>query len=588
VLARFIRQTRGIRGSLLQAAKVCGKITSYRAKILKVSIAEPTMRIRHLLCALCVLCGSSSAWAATDLELVAKLDTAVTKAVRFLASRQSPDGAWRSDVYAPFKEGDALTPLVMTALLPLPIDDDTHGPCERGQQYLAELSKRTFEKNAGLPSLAYPVYTAANTTIALHQNRRAEDAALRAKWVQALRDLQLTEATGWQQQDPEYGGWTYGHAAARKPAAGQTLGTLDQPNMSATAFAISALYAAGISNSDPQVRSGVAFVQRLRNPDGGFIFIRGDEVRNKAGRTPRWQSASHEFSSYGSATADGVRVLLLSGRGPQAIFGKNPHWRFPLVDHHPGAYAKDRSAARNATYYYYLSSLSRTLSRNPRSGEKTSIDHQESDGKVSVSLQAEFEIRNIPAEVVTALLERQRADGGWKNEIVDQREDDPLVATTFAMQALTACRGLLVEEAKDTLHQQQAGSVICHARDATCHGEKLRFEPQPQKNTLGYWANENDGASWQIAVETPGAFDVVVWQGCGGGQAGSELSIGVGNQSVTFVVEDTGHFQQFKKRSAGKLKLDAGPHELTLKCLHKAKGAVADIRQISLAPTTNE
>ena len=41
-------------------------------------------------------------------------DTAT--AVAFLLKHQSPDGAWRSDVYAAFKDGTALTPLVLAAL----------------------------------------------------------------------------------------------------------------------------------------------------------------------------------------------------------------------------------------------------------------------------------------------------------------------------------------------------------------------------------------------------------------------------------------------------------------------------------------
>ena len=144
-------------------------------------------RLRWLMVVgLCVLAISSVGFAETDLELVARIDASVAKAVGFLASKQSPDGAWRSEVYAPFKEGDALTPLLLTALLSLPLDDVSSAPCERGIAYLKTLSQRTFANEEGLKSLAYPVYSGASTVIALHQWRRAEDEVLREKWIEAL------------------------------------------------------------------------------------------------------------------------------------------------------------------------------------------------------------------------------------------------------------------------------------------------------------------------------------------------------------------------------------------------------------------
>ena len=33
------------------------------------------------------------------------------------------------------------------------------------------------------------------------------------------------------------------------------------------------------------------------------------------------------------------------------------------------------------------------------------------------------------------------------------------------------------------------GAVVLHARHATVHGRTLRYEPQPHKNTVGYWTD---------------------------------------------------------------------------------------------------
>jgi hypothetical protein len=76
-----------------------------------------------------------------------------------------------------------------------------------------------------------------------------------------------------------------------------------------------------------------------------------------------------------------------------------------------------------------------------------------------------------------------------------------------------------------------------------------------------------------------------VLQGCGKGQGGSEVELSVGEQTLTFQVEDTGHFQNFKAREIGALKLDkAGRYTLTVKPRKKAAGAVMDLRSVTLKP----
>jgi hypothetical protein len=42
--------------------------------------------------------------------------------------------------------------------------------------------------------------------------------------------------------------------------------------------------------------------------------------------------------------------------------------------------------------------------------------------------------------LAAALLARQRADGSWSNPFTDAKEDDPLVATPMALEALRDCR----------------------------------------------------------------------------------------------------------------------------------------------------
>ena len=41
------------------------------------------------------------------------------------------------------------------------------------------------------------------------------------------------------------------------------------------------------------------------------------------------------------------------------------------------------------------------------------------------------------------LLARQAADGSWRNDATEMREDEPVIATSFAVAALALCRNAL-------------------------------------------------------------------------------------------------------------------------------------------------
>jgi disulfide oxidoreductase YuzD len=72
-------------------------------------------------------------------------------------------------------------------------------------------------------------------------------------------------------------------------------------------------------------------------------------------------------------------------------------------------------------YFYYCRSLAAALNA---CGE-------------AAALPSEQNWRN---ELLEELLKRQRPNGSWQNEAVDVRENDPLVATSLAVIALTATR----------------------------------------------------------------------------------------------------------------------------------------------------
>lgn len=135
------------------------------------------------------------------------------------------------------------------------------------------------------------------------------------------------------------------------------------------------------------------------------------------------------------------------------------------------------------------------------------------------------------------------------------------------------------------LEQDADGTVLLHSKDVTIHGKTVRYEPQPNKNTIGFWTKAEDWVSWTFTVSKPGTFTIEVLQGCGKGSGGSEVEVSIGDQKVTFIVEDTGHFQNFKPRDIGEFKLEtAGQYTLNVKPLKKPGLAVMDLRQVLLKP----
>lgn len=132
---------------------------------------------------------------------------------------------------------------------------------------------------------------------------------------------------------------------------------------------------------------------------------------------------------------------------------------------------------------------------------------------------------------------------------------------------------------------QSDGSVALHARTAVVVGRNLRYEPEPNKNTLGYWTDPADWAYWEFSVAKAGTYDVELLQGCGKGSGGSDVEVSVdGKSSLAMTVQDTGGFQNFVPRTIGKTTLSAGPHRVEVKVRQKKGAAVMDLRQVTLKP----
>ena len=146
---------------------------------------------------------------------------------------------------------------------------------------------------------------------------------------------------------------------------------------------------------------------------------------------------------------------------------------------------------------------------------------------------------------------------------------------------------LLISE-QTAIEPSSDGALFLRACDARTVGEKLRYEPQPFKNTVGFWVNQSDTAVWQCQIQEAGWYSVAILQGCGHGQGGSQgriIFLKKGNEldSTACVIKETGHFQNFEWVHSGHVFLgEPGDYTVHIQPEHIRGKAFGDIRAVSI------
>lgn len=376
-------------------------------------------------------------------DLVKRIDGALAKAAGFLVSKQSDDGAWRSETYGCFRDGPELTPHVLSSLYFLPQGGESVRPAfDKGATFMMKLVSKEGQIEPGPHGLNFPVFTAGSASrVVVLEKKDEPHLRARAAWLAYLRERQLVEANGWQPMHASYGGWGFSIEVPKLPTAGGEGGHFFESNLVATLFGIAALRSAQVPFDDPIYQKVLTFVKRCQNfsdnpaqgdplfDDGGFYFIPNDPLQNKAGvaGTDKW--GRKRFRSYGSMTADGLRALIRCGLPldhPRVVAARRWLEMNFAVDTNPGQFAPDRELLRNATYYYYGWSLAHAF----------------------VALRAEEAVTDKGGvrwadALARELVRRQKPDGTWRNVYTDAKEDDPLVSTPWAASALAICRGVI-------------------------------------------------------------------------------------------------------------------------------------------------
>ena len=328
----------------------------------------------------------------------------LTRAAQYLWAQQAADGGFHSATYGLLRSGQSLTPFVLGALLRVP-DATAPGPAGAVDRAIAFIRRHTSPDGAvGVTGgdADYPNYATALAVDALVAARlRAGGASTRqAAWtadiapmVAHLRAQQFSEANGWTPEHMAYGGWGMGGAIRRPPHAGHV-------DLSMTRFVLEALRAAGLDGSDPAMIRARVFLERSQNHDGGFSFSPVTPALNKASQS------AEGFGSYGTTTADGVLALRASGvpdsddRMARAIAWLDRHHQADRVPGFDEAESPQTSWSTGLRFYY-AAAIARA-----RPQQRVRLPEQADDGS----------FRNVNGRV---------------------REDDPLIATTFAIQMMT-------------------------------------------------------------------------------------------------------------------------------------------------------
>lgn len=396
--------------------------------------------------------------------LVRRIDAALQKAGEYLLTKQADDGAWYSETYGSLRRCPAMTPQVMSALLFLPQTG------ERGQEAYQRATAsllRPINKEGKLDitdrEWSFPVYTAASASRVIAHPKQTEGQIPLAKrrmaqraYLAYLKQRQLLEPLGWEKDDPAYGGWGFSIGLPRKPEGKHvsvTINPLECSNLAATLFGIGALRSAAALNPNepPDFKAVLTFVKRCQNyksgdprfDDGGFFFMPDFAEMNKAGVAGIDRHGKRRLRSYGTMTADGLRALVRSGLPcdhPRVVAARRWLERHFSATENPGKFPADRRVLQNATYYYWAWSVSHAFLALRQPTIETP------DGPIDWS-----------TELAERLLELQRPDGSWANRFTDAKEDDPLIATSWAASTLAVSHAMLTRRQVDLFGESFGG-----------------------------------------------------------------------------------------------------------------------------------
>jgi squalene-hopene/tetraprenyl-beta-curcumene cyclase len=349
------------------------------------------------------LIGSLS-WATVS-QAAPTREEVVAKAINYLRTRQSEDGAFAKET------GPAVTALVVTSLLRQgrTLNDPMVAKAiayvekfvqEDGGIYQVGSHHRNYET-----CVAVMAFSEANRDGRYDKVLKKADAF--------LKGLQWDEDEEKEKNDPAYGGAGYG--------------SHKRPDLSNTSFLIEALKATGNDANSEALQKALIFVSRSQNleseynttpfagkvNDGGFYYTPAAGGSSQAGTLP-----NGGLRSYASMTYAGLKSMIYCGvseddpRVEAAISWIKQHYD---LSSNPGL--------GDSGLYYYYHTFAKALHTL---GVDTFVD-------------ANGNKHDWRDELVATLAARQKADGSWANENPRWMENNADLVTAYSLLALSYC-----------------------------------------------------------------------------------------------------------------------------------------------------
>jgi hypothetical protein len=376
-----------------------------------------------------------------------RLNEAMQKSISWLWDQQGEDGGWHSQTHAVLKDGRALTPYILYHLLVIPDDpfEKSGDAVEKGVEFIRReiKSSMTMSKDS-LPLLNYPNYSAAYALRVLCFLKK--DTALQQMISDHLLREQFVEHRGITPDHLAYGGWGYGEpglpfgehghvdvshtrrivealiqAKAEEAHIPDTLllwlpKPLCEGNLRSYALALLrsvSFFLEGVQRSPNDLRLYEGCTSRKNLPyDGGFISSAVTLATNKS--QPEFiDGAGYHYPSYATATCDGLMALYALGMQDSQSCKDAVSWlrAYQHMNTIDGLAEDDPEQWYQVMHYYHYAVRAEAMTAAGISGPWSN-------------------------ELKRLLIKEQQPEGYYINPIGGvNKEDDPLMATIFAVQA---------------------------------------------------------------------------------------------------------------------------------------------------------
>jgi len=134
----------------------------------------------------------------------------------------------------------------------------------------------------------------------------------------------------------------------------------------------------------------------------------------------------------------------------------------------------------------------------------------------------------------------------------------------------------------DAVPPRPAGGWRLTGTTAAVRGSTLKRAADA--GILGWWTSDDDEAHWTIDVPAPGRYRVRLNFACETSSAGNRFELQVGDSRLEGDVPGTGTWYDQREIEFGELDLAAGRQTVAVRPAHPVRGALFDLRAVSLTP----